>query len=82
MDFVIARRGKPPVAIECKWSASEFDPAAMKIFRTAYPDGASFVVTADLCGAHPYTRRYGPLSVTFVSLEDLIASLARPGDDR
>jgi len=77
VDFVIARRGKPPVAIECKWSASEFDPAAIRIFRAAYPDGPSFVVTADLSGAPAYTRAYGPLGVTFVSLEDLIANVAR-----
>ena len=76
VDFVIARRGQPPVAIECKWSASEFDPAAMKIFRTAYPDGPSFVVTADLTASRPFSRAYGPLRVTFVSLDDLIARIA------
>jgi len=80
VDFVIARRGKPPVAIECKWSTSEFDPAAMKIFRAAYPDGPSFVVTADLSGSPPFSRTYGPLSVTFVSLDDLIANVALPGN--
>ncbi|MCX6545078.1 MAG: ATP-binding protein [Acidobacteria bacterium] len=77
VDFVIAHRGQPPVAIECKWSASEFDPAAMKIFRTAYPEGPSFVVTADLSGMYPYTRTYGSLTVTFISLDDLIAHVTK-----
>lgn len=76
IDFVIARRGQPPVTIECKWSAAEFDPAAMKAFRAAYPEGPSFVVSADMAGAPPYSRAYGPLSVTFVSLADLVATIA------
>lgn len=79
IDFVIARRGQPPVAIECQWSANEFDPAAMKIFRAAYPGGPSLVVTADLAGAPPYSRAFGRLSVTFVSLDDLIAEVAGVG---
>jgi len=43
VDFVIVRRGRPPIAIECKWAASEFDPAGIKVFRAAYPGGPNFV---------------------------------------
>jgi uncharacterized protein len=47
VDFVLARRGRSPVAVECCWSADEFEPAGLRSFRGAYPGGASFVVTAD-----------------------------------
>jgi predicted AAA+ superfamily ATPase len=33
VDFVLAGRGQKPIAIECKWSASNFDPAGMQAFR-------------------------------------------------
>jgi hypothetical protein len=75
IDFVVARKGRAPVAIECKWSASDFNPAAMKIFRAAYPEGPSFVVAADLTGTAPFARSYGSLSVVFTSAADLVARL-------
>lgn len=76
VDFVLADRGVPPVAIECKWSASDLDPAALKAFRARYPRGRNFVVAADV--AEPTTRRYGGLSVRVVSLPGLIEAIARP----
>jgi predicted AAA+ superfamily ATPase len=71
VDFVLVRRGKPPVAIECKWSAGEFDAAAMKSFRGAYPGGPSWVVTADTPAGMPYERRFGTLAVRFLSIRDV-----------
>jgi predicted AAA+ superfamily ATPase len=78
IDFVLVRHGRPPVAIECKWSASDFDPAAMKSFRGAYPGGPSFVVTADTRDGQSYERQYGPLRVLFVSARDLVRAAAEP----
>jgi len=72
VDFVLVRRGRPPVAIECKWSSAEFEPAAMKSFRAAYPGGPACVVTADTSAGRSYERTYGTLSVTFVSVRDLV----------
>jgi hypothetical protein len=72
VDFVLVRRGRPPVAIECKWSAAEFEPNAMKSFRAAYPGGPSYVVTSDTSAGRSYERTYGGLNVTFVSLRDLV----------
>jgi hypothetical protein len=72
IDFVVVRPGRPPVAVECKWSSNDFDPAAMKIFRSAYPGGASFVVTADTRDGQSYERGFGALTARFVSVRDLV----------
>ena len=75
VDFILARRGRPPVAIECKWSADSFEPAGLKALRGRYPDGANLVVAHDV--ARPFTRRFGSLSVKFVGI-DAIANGAVP----
>lgn len=51
IDFIIQKRGNP-VAIECNWSADEFDFKNLRIFRRIYPEGENFVV------AHDVTRSY------------------------
>ena len=73
VDFVIARRNQPPVAIECKWSVSDFDPAGIKAFRRQYPRGESYVVANDV--NRQYAGSYGNISVTFVNLAGLIRRL-------
>jgi hypothetical protein len=72
VDFVLVRHGRAPVAVECCWSAADFEPAAMRSFRGAYPGGASFVVSADTPDGGSCERAYGPLRVTFVSPRDLV----------
>jgi uncharacterized protein len=75
VDFVLAGRGeRSPVAIECKWRADGFAPAALSTFRRTYPDGPSFVVATDV--DTPYRRRFDDLEVEFVSLGTLIERLA------
>jgi hypothetical protein len=74
IDFVLTRRDGPPAAIECKWSAGEFDAAGVRAFRSRYPTGPNLVVAADVDA--PYSRRYGGLVVRFVSLAGLIQELA------
>lgn len=69
IDFVLAKRGQPLTTIECKWSSSEFDPNALRLFRAAYPEGKNFVVSHDL--DRVYTQRYGDLCVEFVSLKEI-----------
>lgn len=73
IDFVIAARGKPPVAIECKWSATDFDPRNLKLFRERYPEGDSLVAAADV--EKPFIRNYKGIDVKFVSLTGLIDAL-------
>ena len=80
VDFVLARRGQPPAAIECKWPAGKFDPASVKAFRSRYPKGPNYVVSADV--GSPFTRRYGTLAVRFVSLAALLEELVRPARPR
>ncbi|MHB8090126.1 MAG: ATP-binding protein [Syntrophales bacterium] len=74
IDFVVARRGRPPVAIECKWSAAEFDPANLKRFRERYPEGDSLIAAADV--EKSFIRNYKGMDVTFVNLAGLIDALA------
>ena len=75
IDFVLADRGRAPVAVECKYSADQFDARNLKVFRSRYPKGANFVVASDV--DEPWTRRFGPLKVRFVSLKGLIAAIGR-----
>jgi predicted AAA+ superfamily ATPase len=73
VDFVIAERGRPPVALECKWSAGDFDPAGLKAFRAIYPNGPNIVVASDVDRTH--TRASGGVPITFVALNSLIERL-------
>jgi hypothetical protein len=73
VDFIVARRGRPPLAIECKWSADGFEPAGLKAFRSRYPEGANLVVAHDV--ARPFTKRFGALSVRFVGIDAVANSM-------
>ena len=73
IDFVLKRRGKPPVAIECKVHADEFSVGNLRIFRRKYPEGANMVVAADV--DRPFTREIGGLTIRFVGLKGLIEEL-------
>ena len=75
VDFVLGLRGQPPLVIECKWSASEFDPANLQVFRRRYLHGENLVVANDM--ERSFARSYGDLSVKFVALKELIAILTR-----
>jgi predicted AAA+ superfamily ATPase len=74
VDFVALRRGKPPVAIECKWSAARFENRGMRAFRRAYPDASGLVVCSDVDRSHQRDLGEG-VEVDFVSLETLIQRL-------
>jgi hypothetical protein len=74
VDFVLARRKNPPLAIECKWSASELDPTNLQAFRRSYARGENFVVAHDV--DRSFSRSYGDLSVKFLSLSALVSELA------
>ena len=77
IDFVLVPRGGPPTAIECKWSADEFNARHLRAFRSRYTKGPNFVVAADI--DRSYSRRHGDLAVRFVSLEGLIRELIARG---
>ena len=73
LDFVVAPRGGAPTAVECKWSASAFDPANLRAFRRRYPTGRNLVVAADV--DREFERGYGELRVRFVGLAGLVRIL-------
>jgi predicted AAA+ superfamily ATPase len=74
VDFVLARRGEPITAIECKWSANDFDPAALKAFARRYPKAVHYAVCQDV--DRSYERKFDALIVKFVGLETLVSTLA------
>ncbi len=71
VDFVIVRRGRDPLSVECKWRADgREDLAGLKAFRRAYPQGESLVVVADL--ERSFERELLPgIRVRYVGLDDL-----------
>lgn len=73
VDFVLAERRREAIAIECKWSASEFDLKGLAAFRRQYPKGENFVVARDV--SRPYTRAYDELKIRFVDARDLIKEI-------
>ena len=74
IDFILVQRGGTPAAIECKWSADEFDPASVKAFRNRYAKGENYVVAEDV--SRTYKRKYNDIIVTWVSLDELVNSLS------
>ena len=75
IDFVLARRGQPPTAIECKWTADHFDPAGLRAFRNRYPQGDNWVVAHDVDRA--FTKRFGGHAVRFVGLGAIAGDAAK-----
>ena len=74
LDFVLAKRGNEPTAIECKWSSSEFDPVNLKTFRKTYPKGDNFLVAHD--ADRPYFKSYDDLRIEVVSLPNFIRKIS------
>jgi len=72
IDFVYIknRNYAEPIAIECKWTAANFDPTNLKIFRKRYPKGINYVVSHDTEGS--FERQYDGILVTFVNAKDIV----------
>ncbi|MBM4137684.1 MAG: ATP-binding protein [Nitrospira sp.] len=75
VDFVLRGRQNKPVAIECKWTASEFVPSSLKSFRRQYPEGENYVVANDI--ERSFTRSYDSFTVRFVNVKGLIHSFKK-----
>jgi hypothetical protein len=73
VDFVLTRRGRAPIAIECKWSATEFDATNLRAFWRQYPHAECFVVAHDV--ERTFHRTYDDLSVSFIGLSALVESV-------
>lgn len=76
IDFVLLRRGRDPVAIECKWSADDLDVGNLAVFRRHYPAGPSYVVASDV--RRPMEREVDGVKVRIVGLRDLVDELDGP----
>ena len=55
IDFVLARRGYPPLAIECKWKIKSGRTTHFSAFQSLYPDARRILVTSD--GREPYLNK-------------------------
>jgi predicted AAA+ superfamily ATPase len=77
VDFVLVRRGKDPVAIECKWRADQFDAAGIQAFRRRYPEGANLLICNDV--DRSFVKHIGDLEITVHSLRSLGDELAPSG---
>ena len=73
VDFVLAGREKKPIAIECKWSASNFDPVGIQAFRRHYEIGENYVVVNDV--DRPIRRSFGNIKVTLTNIPGLIKAV-------
>ncbi len=72
MDFIWLPRGRRPLALECKWSARDFDPGHLLVFAWAYPKFEPVVVATD--PEPEFTRRFNDIS-SFVTLARLVQQL-------
>jgi hypothetical protein len=79
VDFVIAAHRKRPVAIECRWSANNFDPTNLVAFRHQHPEGDNIVLAHDVDRA--FTRNYGDLSVRFDGVRSFAPSFSAGSRD-
>lgn len=80
IDFVYSRRGNPPDAIECKWSAGEFNPRNLLAFRRQYPEGQNWVVATDI--GHPHSWHHKGVDVRYVDLATLVNQLTGASSPR
>jgi hypothetical protein len=69
IDFVLAQRRDHIDAVECKWNPSEFDPSALRVFRSYYPKGKNYIVCPLMDKS--YLKRYGSLTVTICAPEEI-----------
>ena len=73
VDFVLTPRQGKPLAIECKWSTSDFDAANLVAFRKQYPQGDNLVVAPDV--DRTFQRSHREIIVRFESLRSLTRRL-------
>lgn len=74
VDFVLPSRRTQPLAVECKWSADEFDDTNLQAFRRQYPGGENVVIAHDV--DRSFTRHLGSISVRFESLKHVAAQVS------
>jgi len=68
IDFVIARNRDEVDAIECKWDPTQFDPGAIKLFRSYYPRGNNYLLSPLSIPAYP--KKVSGLDIYVCNPED------------
>jgi predicted AAA+ superfamily ATPase len=79
VDFILTGRRNNPIALECKWSASDFDATNLQAFRRQYPGGENIVVAHDV--DRQFSRQYAGLTVRFESLQALVRMIGLNSGD-
>jgi hypothetical protein len=69
VDFIWKRRGKPPIAVECKWHSDQFDSSSIKSFRSRHPEGENLLISGEKSGIS--TFKEGSLVLTHVGPNSL-----------
>ena len=72
MDFVVARRGCPPVALECKWKLQGGTSVNFAPFAALYPE-AKLVIVASDAGSPRINRAKGYVETGLCELEGAIS---------
>lgn len=75
VDFILLKRGKPPIAIECKWKANNIHTKNIKAFRKLHVGDENFVVVSDI--ERPVTHTFDKLKINLLKLRDLIEHLSK-----
>ena len=73
VDFIWVPRGKPPLAIECKWSWQGFDPVNLRHFPQSTRPATTLWSAHDV--DRPIKRTFGGIVVHFESISGLLKRL-------
>ncbi|MBI2924868.1 MAG: ATP-binding protein [Verrucomicrobia bacterium] len=73
VDFVWLPRRGSLLALECKWSAKDFDPAGLLAFARNYPRATLLVVATDATPS--FKRSYDTQTVEFLGLSEAVVRL-------
>jgi uncharacterized protein len=73
IDFIVTGRRKKPLAIECKWSATDFDASNLHAFRRQYAEGDNYVLAQDV--ERPFSRSFGEITVRFENLHTFVNTM-------
>ena len=75
IDFVLVRRGKLPMAIECKWSSTNFASQNLRAFRRQYPEGENWVIVQDV--QRTFAKEDNSLKIEFLDFAEFVRRLKR-----
>lgn len=75
IDFILAPRGRAPIAVECKWSAGGIDTGNLRAFRARYPRGDNWVVASDV--DRPFRRTEREVALECIGIDELARRVGR-----